>query len=44
MRKLYAEYFHIPKQGKINEKVMLMRVTFMVSVVIMCLAAMSFTA
>ncbi len=44
MRKLYHEFFHIPENGKIREKVMLTRIAVSVMVVVMCLAAMSFTA
>ena len=44
MRKLYNEFFYIPKHGKIREKVMLARVAMTVTIVIMCLAAMSITA
>ena len=44
MRKLYNEFFYIPKHGKVREKVMLTRVVMTVTIVIMCLAAMSLTA
>lgn len=44
MRKLYNEFFYIPKHGKIREKVMLARITTTVVIMVMCLAAMSFTA
>lgn len=44
MRKLYNEFFYIPKHGKVREKVMLTRIAMTVTIVIMCLAAMSFTA
>lgn len=44
MRKLYNEYFHIPKGGKIREKVLLARVAATVVIVVLCLAAMGFTA
>ena len=44
MRKLYNEFFHVSKHGKIREKVILTRVVTAVSVVVMCLAAMSFSA
>ena len=44
MRKLYREFFYIPKYGKIREKVMLTRIAMTVTIVIMCLAAMSITA
>ena len=44
MRELYNEFFYIPKHGRVREKVMLTRVVITVMIVIMCLAAMSFTA
>lgn len=44
MRNLYREYFHIPKDGKIREKVMLARIATTVVIVVLCLAAMGFTA
>ncbi len=44
MRKLFNEFFYIPKHGKVREKVMLTRLTMTITIVIMCLAAMSITA
>lgn len=44
MRKLYNEFFYIPKHGKVREKVMLTRVAMTVMIMVMCLAAMSITA
>jgi len=44
VRKLYNEFFYIPKHGKVREKVMLTRIAMTVTIVIMCLAAMSITA
>ena len=44
MRELYNEFFYIPKHGKIREKVMLTRIVMTITIVIMCLAAMSITA
>ena len=44
MRKLYNEFFYIPKYGKVREKVMLTRIAMTITIVIMCLAAMSITA
>lgn len=44
MRKLYNEFFYIPKHGKIREKVMLTRIAMTITIVFMCLAAMSITA
>lgn len=44
MRKFYDEFFHISKNGKIREKVMLMRTAITVVIMVICLFAMSFTA
>ena len=44
MRKLYNEFFYIPKHGKIREKVMLARVAMTVVIMVVCLIAMSITA
>ena len=44
MRKLYNEFFYIPKHGKIREKVMLTRLISTITIVIVCLSAMSITA
>lgn len=44
MKELYNEFFHIPKHGKVREKVMLMRTAITVVIMIVCLAAMSITA
>ena len=44
MRELYEEYFSIPKEGKIREKVMLVRAAVTMAVILFCLAAMSFSA
>lgn len=44
MRKLYNEYFHIPKDGKIGDKVMLVRVAVTAVCMVFCLAAMGITA
>ena len=44
MRKLYNKFFYIPNHGKIREIVMLTRIAITVTIVIMCLAAMSITA
>lgn len=44
MRKLYNEFFYIPKHGKIREKVMLTHLISTITIVIVCLAAMSITA
>lgn len=44
MRKLYEEFFYIPKHGKVRDKVMLTRVATTVSIILMCLVAMGITA
>ena len=44
MRKLYNEFFHIPKHGKIREKVMIARIAVTIMIVLACLVAMSFSA
>ncbi len=44
MRKFYNEFFYIPKQGKICDRVMLTRVTMTIVIMVMCLLAMSITA
>lgn len=46
MRKLYEEFFYVPKcgKGKIRDKVMLMRTALTVVVMVVCLAAMGITA
>ena len=44
MRKLYNEFFYIPKHGKIREKVMLARIAMTITIMVICLAAMSVTA
>lgn len=44
MRKLFNEFFYIPQHGKVREKVMLTRLVSLITIVILCLAAMSITA
>ncbi|MBQ2392050.1 MAG: hypothetical protein II306_09850 [Clostridia bacterium] len=44
MRKLFNEFFYIPQHGKVREKVMLIRLASLITIVIFCLAAMSITA
>lgn len=44
MKKLFKEFFYVPKYGKVREKVMLMHVAMSVAIIVMCLAAMSITA
>ena len=44
MKKLYEEFFAIPTDGKIPEKVMLTRAVLTVAVILVCLSAMGITA
>ena len=44
MKKLYEEYFYIPEDGKIRDKVMVVRVAVTVAVMLACLFAMTFSA
>lgn len=44
MKKLYNEFFYVPKYGKVKEKVMLIRTAMTVIIMVVCLFAMSFTA
>ena len=44
MKMLYNEYFHVPENGTVREKVLITRVALTVVVILLCLAAMSFTA
>ncbi len=44
MRKLYNEFFAVSENGRIREKVMIARVVLTVTVMVVCLAAMSMTA
>ena len=44
MKELYNEFFRIPEQGKIRDKVMLTRVAVIIAVLVICLVAMSTTA
>ena len=44
MRNLYRELFYVPKHGKVNDKVMLVRIAIFITIIVTCLIAMSFTA
>lgn len=44
MRKLFNAFFYIPQHEKVREKVMLIRIAMTITIVFMCLAAMSITA
>jgi LysM repeat protein len=43
MKRFYDEYFRVPKHGRIRESVMVGRITVVVSIMLICLAAMSLT-
>lgn len=44
MKKLYHDFFRIPQNEKVCEKVLITRMVSTIAIVIACLAAMSFTA
>ena len=44
MRKLYREFFYVPKHGKVGEKVMATRIFTTAAVIVLCLIAMGTTA
>lgn len=44
MKKIYQEFFYIPKYGKVPEKAMLARVAVSVAVIVFCLGMMSLSA
>jgi hypothetical protein len=44
VKKLYEEFFFVPEDGKVSEKVMLTRAVLSVAVILVCLSAMGFTA
>lgn len=44
MRNLYKEFFLVPKQGNVRDKVMLVRTAIMLAIMIVCLVAISFSA
>ncbi len=44
MRKIYEEYFYVPKHEKVREKTIITRLISTITVVIVCLIAMSVTA
>lgn len=44
MRKLFKEFFYVPKYGKVREKAMLAHVALSVIIIVMCLVAMCGTA
>ncbi|MBR6792790.1 MAG: hypothetical protein IKM48_00350 [Clostridia bacterium] len=44
MKELYLNFLHIPKGGKVPEKVMLARIAISIAFILMCLAAMSVSA
>lgn len=44
MRELYKEYFHVPKEGKVREKVLFSRITVAVIIMLIWMSAIGFTA
>ena len=44
MRNLYREFFYVPENGKVRDKVMLTRVAVTVISIVICLASMGITA
>lgn len=44
MKKLYETYLHVPKEGKIKEKVFVSRIAVAVVCMVCCLSAMGFSA
>ena len=44
MKRLYETYLHVPKEGKIKEKVFICRIAIAVVCMVYCLAAMGFSA
>lgn len=44
MKKIYEEYLHVPEEGKIKEKVFIMRVVVAIVCIVFCLSAMGFSA
>ena len=44
MKSIYKKYFYVPSNGKVREKVLLARVAVTIGIILVCLAAMSYTA
>ena len=44
MKRIYEEYLHVPEDGKIKEKVFIMRIAVAIVCVVWCLSAMGFSA
>lgn len=44
MKKIYEEYLHVPEDGKIKEKVFIIRIVVAIVCVVCCLSAMGFSA
>ena len=44
MKRIYEEYLHVPEEGKIKEKVFIMRIAIAIVCVVCCLSAMGFSA
>lgn len=43
-KEVYKKYFYLPKHGKVQERVFLSRIAVSITVIVLCLAAMSATA
>lgn len=44
MKKIYEEYLHVPEDGKIRDKVFMVRIAVAIACVVWCLSAMGFSA
>ena len=44
MKRIYEEYLHVPEDGKLKEKVFIMRIAVAIVCVVCCLSAMGFSA
>ena len=44
MKRIYEEYLHVPEEGKIKEKVFIMRIAVAIVCMVCCLSAMGFSA
>lgn len=44
MKRIYEEYLHVPEEGKIKEKVFIMRIAIAIVCAVCCLSAMGFSA
>ena len=44
MKRIYEEYLHVPEDGKIRDKVFMVRIAVAIACVVWCLSAMGFSA